>query len=92
MITELINAFKEADALLNDAQDSQWERPPYPVNDGGGKSATVPDMTSSIALDTKRLRLRAAVLKNERLIREAVVAVRQANADLQKALREWHEV
>jgi len=93
MMEELIEAFQEADALLSEADHSQWKRPPYPVdNAGGGKKATVSDPTSMVALDTKRLRLRAAVLKSERAVRETVEAVKRSNEEMRKALEEWHAV
>lgn len=93
MLEELIKAFQDADALLADAESSQWQRPPYPVDSaGGGKKSSVTDTTSMIALDTKRLRLRAAVLKSERSVRETVEAVKRSNEELRKALEEWHAV
>jgi hypothetical protein len=85
-------AVEEATALatmLPAALEYQWRRPAVVRPDvdttereSGGHS----DPTADVALDGRRLRLRAQVIKSERVLRDAVIAARGVRLGLEKAL------
>lgn len=76
-------------AMLPAALEYQWRRPSSVRPDvdttereTGGHS----DPTADVALDGRRLRLRAQVIKSERVLRDAVIAARGVRVGLEKAL------
>ena len=77
---------------LPEAYASQWKPAPIPKpredtteRAKGGHA----DPTPSVALDGRRLALRAQVLRSERVVRDTVVAVRGVRRGLELALSSW---
>ncbi|WP_144722265.1 hypothetical protein [Cellulosimicrobium sp. TH-20] len=85
--TDLAKRLAEADAV-------QWSASPRPRprEDTTERSKGGPpsDPTADVALDGRRLSLRAAVLTAEHSLGDAVDAVAAANKGLERALDEWH--
>ena len=82
----------EADALnelLDRAREVQWQSPlPYTSVVGGQP----PRPTEDIALNPKRLALRAQVLASERAMREVDAYLRQTREALSEALTAYNDI
>jgi len=78
-------------ALLGDALVKQWDRPPVRHIDkqGGGAPSLVSNPTADIALDTGRLKLRAAVLSAARELSAVESRLTDVHRRLEDALQEY---
>lgn len=89
-IHKFIKAVHEAEGLIADAQDDQWQLPPNPIqNVGGGKGNSVSNPTFNIATDERRLALREAVTETQRLLWLASKALENQTAVLERAIDRW---
>lgn len=99
MIEDLIEgiglAYADIEALLDEAEDAQWQASPYPTSreDSGirGKGS-VSDPTSTIALDGRRLRLRAAVQQAEAELAATLKNLHKSHDRLETALDRWQGI
>lgn len=88
-------ARREADALgalLPAALDAQWQAAPNPRprEDTTERSKGVTsDPTSANALDERRWALRLQIVRSERMLREAIVALRGVRRGLEMRFDEW---
>jgi hypothetical protein len=76
----------------HEVQDSQWQagRTPAAREDTSERSrGLVNDPTASIAVDTRRVNLREAVLAAEKALADADEVLRAAEATLESALARW---
>lgn len=79
--------------MLPDALASQWSASPIPKprDDTTERSKGAPsDPTAAVALDGRRLRLRAQVIESERVLRDAAIAVVGVRRGLERTLGAWH--
>ena len=95
-IAELLLWAIEEARLMQDTADTavalQWVAPSVrrPVDDDGPRArATVNDPTFRTATDERRLKLRAQVVATERVIREAIIALRGARLGLEATLEDY---
>lgn len=87
MKQNLFELLTKANGLLSEAKAEQFKQPPYVASTPvGGAKNNVSDTTSQVALDPKRLRLRAAVLAAERVINEVTEEIKKTNENLIKAI------
>ena len=85
-------AYADIEALLDESEDAQWQQAPYASSRDEARirgKGTVTDPTSSIALDGRRLRLRAAVVQAERELAETLKRLHQTHDRLEKSLDRW---
>lgn len=85
----------ELESLLPAAVDAQWLASPVPrprVDTTERASDALSDPAASAALDGKRWALRLQVVRSERHIREAIVAVRGVRLGLARALAAWEGI
>lgn len=93
ILQEIHDLLSETESLLLEGQDDQWDAPPYATSRddtterGSGGSPVNP--TASIALDGRRLRLRAAVVKAERELTAVHTALGRQKYDLTRAIAGW---
>lgn len=85
-LVELVRAEAEALALSYDiARSVQWDAPhPLPVENGQPANPT-----ADTATDAERLALRLQIIRSERLLREAVVALAGVRIGLDRALKPY---
>lgn len=84
----------ELDALedvLGPALEAQWQPAPYIRADDTGikQPGGIDRPTEDIALDGRRMALRAQVLRSERILRDTAVNVRGVRRGLERALERW---
>src|SRR5690606_20285694 len=87
LIDEATTNFHRLGSLLEAAYAVQWEAPPNLHSDRQPGEPANP--TADVALDPRRMQLRLAVLKAERLLRNAAPAIARAEAELASALDAW---
>ena len=93
MKQNLFELLTKANGLLSEAKAEQFNQPPYVASTPvGGSKGGVSDTTSQVALDPKRLRLRAAVLAAERVLKEVTEEVSKTNDNLIKAIEAFESV
>lgn len=88
----LTKEIAELAPVLDRARAAQWSVPPRrrPDEDTTERSqGPHSDPTPGIALDERRLSLSAQVKESERVLREAVVAVRGVRRGLELRFGEW---
>jgi hypothetical protein len=94
LITEALRLATEVEELTIEGREYQWDAAPIPASREDvrikGTGGTPNDPTSSTAMDGRRLRLRAAVVKAERELEQTVANLRRAHTDLTRALDAWH--
>lgn len=88
-IERFIRAVHAAETLVNDSQDDQWQLPPNPTQQVGGRSNKVSDPTFNITSDERRMRLRAQVEETERLLALASIALERQAKNLEEAIDAW---
>lgn len=80
------------ETLLPALTDAQWSqsRRPLPREDTHERATGAhSDPTADTALDSNRLALRLQVIKSERAIRSAIIAVRGVRLGAERALSSW---
>lgn len=93
LVERLATVTERIDALLDEAQDAQWQSAPYPTSreeSGIRGKGTTNDPTSAIALDGRRLRLRAAVVAAERELAMLQHGTAKIASRLEGAINAWH--
>lgn len=92
-LAEMARAEAEALAeLLPAALEYQWRRPASGRADTDTSeraSGVYSDPTPDVALDGRRLRLRAQVLQSERILRETVIRARGIRRGLERAIEAY---
>lgn len=89
-LAELVKAAADLAHTLPVAYACQWRRPPSPSDDTGRHaSGDHSDPTGDTAIDTQRLRMRAAVLAAERSLVDATRAIRQAKDEVTRHADKW---
>lgn len=82
-LVELVAELREASAI-------QWQEPPrHDMSIDGGVSGTIHDTTPRIALNERRLRVRAAVLGGESALALATDQFANASEALRAAAHTW---
>ena len=87
-LERLIRAVHAAQVLLDGASDDQWQMPPNPVQ-SVGRSSSVSDPTFNTASDERRLRLRMAMIRTERVLDQLAGVLEAESKNLEKAIDDW---
>lgn len=94
-VNALADKIRTLARLLDAAVAVQWQAPPVarPHDDTAERSKGAPpsNPTADVALDGRRLALRAAIVEGQRAIRKATTAASAAGAHLSGALDAWQD-
>lgn len=80
------------DAVIPAVSDAQWSPAPIDrprIDTAERIKGLASDPTATVALDSARLDLRAQVVRSERVLRDAIVALRGVRRGLERALAPW---
>lgn len=95
LLTDAEEALSTLSDALFEASDAQWETPPVakPADDTSerSKGAAPSDPTQRIALDGRRLALRASVVEAERGLERMAVVLRELTSRVESRLTAWGE-